>query len=473
VDDNQNSITVGVGGPVALQDTHLIDKLAKFDRERIPERVVHAKGAGAHGYFEVTHDVTGFTKAKFLEKVGKRTPLFARFSTVGGERGSADTERDPRGFAVKFYTEEGNWDMTGNNTPIFFIRDPLKFADFIHTQKRNPQTNCKDPDAFWDFLSLVPESVHQVTYLFGSRGTPDGHRHMNGYGSHTFKWINAAEEEFFVKFHFKSVAGVKNLKASEAGSLAGSDPDYATRDLFGHIASGNTADWNLYVQIMPSAAAATYRYDITDVTKIWPHSDFPLLPVGKMVLNRNPTNYHAEVEQAAFSPAHMPPGIEASNDKMLQARLFSYNDTHRHRLGGNFDQIPINCPYMARAATYQRDGAMSVGGNGGNEPNYEPNSIVGTPQQAPEFRFRPYSVSGVVGRHAYSTKSDFEQPGALYRKVMDAEEKSALVANISGHLKNAKKEIQERQVQIFYKCDPEYGTRIASNLGVSVAPAKL
>lgn len=473
VDDNQNSITVGPGGPIALHDTHLIDKLAKFDRERIPERVVHAKGAGAHGYFEVTHDVTAFTKAKFLEKVGKRTPLFARFSTVGGERGSADTERDPRGFAVKFYTEEGNWDMTGNNTPIFFIRDPLKFADFIHTQKRNPQTNCKDPDAFWDFLSLVPESVHQVTYLFGSRGTPDGFRHMNGYGSHTFKWVNAAEEEFFVKFHFKTESGVKNLKASEAAHLAGADPDYATRDLFNHIASGETPTWNLYVQIMPSAQAATFRYDITDVTKIWPHSDYPLIPVGKMILNRNPTNYHAEVEQSAFSPAHMPPGIEASNDKMLQARLFSYNDTHRHRLGGNFDQIPINCPYMARAANYQRDGSMAVSGNGGNEPNYEPNSIAGTPQQAPEFRFRPYSVTGVVGRHPYSNKQDFEQPGALYRKVMDAEEKTALVDNISGHLKNAKREIQERQVQIFYKCDPEYGTRIASKIGVSVAPAKL
>ena len=475
VDDNQNSLTAGPQGPILLQDVNLIDKLASFDRERIPERVVHAKGAGAHGYFEVTDDVTKYCKAKFLERVGKRTPIFARFSTVGGERGTADTERDPRGFAVKFYTEEGNWDMTGNNTPVFFIRDPQKFPDFLHTQKRHPQTNLKCANMVWDFLSLHPESAHQVTYMFGNRGTPDGYRHMNGYGSHTYKWVNGKGEDFFVKFHFISDVGTKNLKAAQAAKLTGEDPDYATRDLFNHIAQGKSATWTLKVQVMPAADAEKYRYNIFDVTKVWPHTDYPLIPVGKMVLNRNPTNYHAEVEQSAFSPTNMVPGIEPSNDRMLQARLFSYSDTHRHRLGPNFMQIPINCPYMARVANYQRDGPMCVNGNSGSEPNYEPNTVEGTPKEAPEYKQKPFAVSGMVARHPINhPNSDFEQPGLLYRKVMNDEEKTDLVNNLVGHMKNAtKRDALERQVKIFYKCDPEYGTRVAKGLGLPVHDSKM
>eukprot|EP01017_Pseudomicrothorax_dubius_P004025 TRINITY_DN1071_c0_g1_i1.p1 TRINITY_DN1071_c0_g1~~TRINITY_DN1071_c0_g1_i1.p1 ORF type:complete len:492 (-),score=167.05 TRINITY_DN1071_c0_g1_i1:301-1776(-) len=473
IDDNQNSISAGEYGPLLLQDVHLIDKLGKFDRERIPERVVHAKGAGAHGYFEVTHDVTKFCRANFLNQIGKRTPIFARFSTVGGEKGSADTERDPRGFAVKFYTEEGNWDMTGNNTPVFFIRDPIKFPDFIHTQKRNPQTNCKDANMFWDFLSLVPESVHQVTILFSDRGTPDGYRHMNGYGSHTFRWVNAKGEAFFVKFHFKTDAGIKNLPAQRANELKSEDPDYATRDLFEHIATGKSATWTLHVQVMPEAEAANYKWNVFDVTKVWPQGDYPLIPVGKMVLNRNPENYFQDVEQAAFSPAHLVPGIEPSADKMLQGRLFSYIDTHRHRLGGNYDQIPVNCPYRARVNNHQRDGPMRVDGNGGSRPNYEPNSFSG-PVAREEFRQSTQKLTGLVARYKPAhPNNDFAQPGVLFRKVMDEQARTNLINNISGHLKNANRDIQERQVRVFYKCDPEYGQRIGQGIGIPAIKSKL
>ena len=440
IDDNQNSTTAGEYGPLLVQDFHLIDKLAKFDRERIPERVVHAKGAGAHGYFEVTHDISKFCKAKFLDTVGKRTPVLARFSTVGGEKGSADTERDPRGFALKFYTEEGNWDMTGNNTPVFFIRDPIKFPDFIHTQKRNPQTNLKDPDMFWDFLSQTPESAHQVSILFSDRGTPVGFRHMNGYGSHTFRWVNSKGEGFYVKWHFKTEQGIKNFSAAEADHLKTADADFATRDLFEHIAQGKAPSWIFKVQIMPEAEAEKYRWNIFDVTKVWPHADYPLQTVGKLVLNKNPENYHAEVEQAAFSPGHFVPGIEPSFDKMLQGRLFSYPDTHRHRLGGNYDQIPVNCPYRARVANGQRDG-VTFNGNQGKRENYEPNSTN-------PFLFRKDAaisalpVRGTIGRFKPAHPNcDFAQPGALYRKAMKEADRTALVNNIVGHLKNAKKHV--------------------------------
>eukprot|EP01096_Ripella_sp_DP13-Kostka_P003107 TRINITY_DN1444_c0_g1_i1.p1 TRINITY_DN1444_c0_g1~~TRINITY_DN1444_c0_g1_i1.p1 ORF type:complete len:501 (+),score=224.37 TRINITY_DN1444_c0_g1_i1:41-1504(+) len=470
VDDNQNSLTAGRDGPILLQDFHLIDKLAHFDRERIPERVVHAKGAGAHGYFEVTHDVTRFCKAKFLSRVGKRTPTFARFSTVGGEKGSADTARDPRGFAVKFYTEEGNYDMVGNNTPVFFIRDPVKFPDFIHTQKRNPQTNLPDANMFWDFLSQTPESVHQVSILFSDRGTPVGYRHMNGYSSHTFKWVNAKGEAFWVKKHFKTEAGIRNFSDAEAAALKASDPDFATRDLFDHIASGNVAAWNLHVQIMPYEAAWTYKFNPFDVTKVWPQSDFPLIPVGRLVLNRNPSNYFAEVEQSAFSPSHLVPGIEPSPDKMLQGRLFSYPDTHRHRLGGNYDQIPINCPFVARPINYIRDGFMVVNGNGGSAPNYEPNSFGGPVQAGPAAALSPFQVEGEVRRHAPShPNDDYVQAGNLYRNVLTADERSRLVANLVGHLRGARIDLQIRQVRIFLRADREYGTRIAEGLGLDVS----
>lgn len=467
VDDNLNSLTAGSDGPILLQDFHLIDKLAHFDRERIPERVVHAKGAGAHGYFEVTDDITKYCKASLFSKIGKQTPMFIRFSTVGGEKGSADTERDPRGFAIKFYTEEGNWDMVGNNTPIFFIRDPSKFPDFIHTQKRHPQTNLKDADMVWDFFSLTPESVHQVTILFSDRGTPDGFRHMHGFSSHSLKFVNKNGEVHFIKMHFLTDSGIKNLSSEEADKLKSSDPDYATRDLFNHIESGKTAEWTLYIQAMPEKEAEKYEWNILDVTKIWPHKDYQLIKVGKMVLNRNPENYFAEVEQAAFSPSHMVPGIEPSLDKMLQGRLFSYPDTHRHRLGANYQQLPINCPYATKVRNYQRDGPMAYN-NQGKERNYEPNSFSG-PVADNKYAQSSFRVSGMTGRMKTSHRNDdYAQPGVLFSKVMDEKARSNLIENIVGNLKNAKLFLQERQVRVFHKVHPEYGMRVAKGLGINV-----
>lgn len=364
-DQDENSTTAGELGPVLISDFHLIDKLAHFDRERIPERVVHAKGAGAHGYFKVTHDISKYTKAKVFDTIGKITPVFTRFSTVAGEKGSADTNRDPRGFAIKFYTEEGNWDMTGNNTPVFFIRDPIKFPDFIHSQKRDPQTNLGSATAAWDFWSLSPESTHQVSILFSDRGTPDGFRHMHGYSSHTFRWINKEGAAHWVKLHFRTKSGIKNFTAEQADALKGPEPDYATKDLFNHIESGKTAEWSLFIQAMPEVDALKYRFNIFDVTKIISQKDYPLIPIGEMVLNKNPLNYFADTEQAAFSPGHLVPGMEPSFDKMLQGRLFSYPDTHRHRLGANYEQIPINCPYRANTHNIYRDGPMNVNGNQG------------------------------------------------------------------------------------------------------------
>ncbi|KAM3127004.1 hypothetical protein pb186bvf_020883 [Paramecium bursaria] len=427
---------------------------------------------GAHGYFEVTADVTKFSKAKVFDTIGKRTPVFARFSTVGGEKGSADTERDPRGFAVKFYTEEGNWDMTGNNTPVFFIRDPIKFPDFIHTQKRNPQTNLKDPDAFWDFLSLTPESAHQVSILFSDRGTPDGYRQMNGYSSHTFRWVNKSGEAFWVKFHFKADAGIKNLSASDADKLKTTNGDYATEDLFNHIKNGNTVSWTVQYQVMPEQDGFKYKWNVFDVTKVWPHSDYPCINFGKLVLNRNPENYFQEVEQSAFSPGHLVPGIEPSLDKMLQGRLFSYPDTHRHRLGTNYTQIPINCPYRARVVNQQRDGPQSFN-NQGNRPNYEPNSFQPL-TVIPESKTSQFRVTGLIGRYKPAhPNDDFAQPGALFRKVMNDQQRTNLIDNVVGHLKNAKRHIQERQVKIFQKCDPEYGERLAQGLGFPANKSRL
>jgi len=428
--------------------------MAHFDRERIPERVVHAKGAGAHGYFEVTKDITHLSKAKFLSSVGKRTPVFLRFSTVAGEKGYADTDRDPRGFAVKFYTEEGNWDMTGNNTPVFFVRDPQKFPDFIHTQKRNPRSNLRDADACWDFASLVPESVHQFSLVFSERGTPYGFRHMHGFSSHTLKLVNIKGVAHWVKFHFITDQGIKNLSAEEAGQLAGSDPDFATRDLFENIEKGNYPSWTVNIQVMPFEEAFTYKWNSFDVTKIWPHKDYPLIPIGKMVLNRNPENYFAETEQVAFSPSHMVPGVEPSPDKMLQGRLFSYPDTHRHRLGANYLQIPINRAYCAKINNHQRDGPMVVNGNSGSGPNYEPNSFGGPNQVGRSASIAPFQVSGVVDRHAYTlTDDDFVQPGNLFR-LMTPKEKESLINNFAGAIKGAKKHIQQRQIGVFKRVDP-------------------
>ena len=472
VDNDLNSMTAGDKGPTLMQDIHLMEKLAHFDRERIPERVVHAKGAGAHGYFEVTHDVTKYTRAKFLSEVGKKTDVFARFSTVGGERGSADAERDPRGFAVKFYTEEGNYDMVGNNTPIFFIRDALKFPDFIHTQKRNPATNLKDPDMFWDFLSLTPESVHQVTILFSDRGTPRTFRNMNGYGSHTFMWYNEKGEHLWIKYHFKTDQGIKNLTRQEAGDIVGKDPDHATRDLSESIARGDFPSWSVSVQIMTPEEAETYRFDPFDITKVWPHGDHPLHPVGRMVLNRNPENYFAEVEQAAFSPANFVAGIGPSPDRLLQGRLFSYHDTHRHRLGTNYQHLPVNAPKAAKVDNYQRDGPMRFDGNAGGGPNYWPNSFHG-PEPNPDYALPDIDITGMAARHVYELGDiDFVQPGELFRKVMTPEDREHLIGNIVTHLGGAKKPLQLRQAALFYKIDPDYGGGVAKGLGLSVEEVK-
>ena len=472
VENDQNSKTAGSTGPVLIQDVHLLEKLGHFNRERIPERVVHAKGAGAHGYFEVTADVTKYTRANFLSEIGKRTDVFARFSTVGGEKGSADAARDPRGFALKFYTKEGNYDMVGNNTPIFFIRDPLKFPDFIHTQKRHPGTNLKDADMFWDFLSLTPESNHQVTILFSDRGTPATFRHMNGYSSHTYKWYNQKGEYCWVKYHFKTEQGIRNLNLDEATEMSGRNPDHATRDLYQAINRGEFPSWRLEVQIMTTEQARDYRFDPFDVTKVWFHADFPPITIGRLVLNRNPENYFAEVEQAAFSPANFVPGIAASPDKMLQGRLFAYHDAHLHRLGPNYHLLPINRPKSAMVNNYQRDGFMTVGDNGKDTPNYYPNSFGG-PEPDPGMSEPPFDVSGQAARHPYiHPNDDFFQTGELYRRVMNNEDREHLVGNITTHLGNAQKRIQLRQSAIFYKADQEYGERVARGLDLDVNQVK-
>lgn len=479
--DNQKNLTTGSGMPVSndqasittggregytmLQDVHLVEKLAHFNRERIPERVVHAKGAGAGGYFEVTNDLSAYTRADFLSEVGKRTEIFARFSTVGGEKGSADAERDPRGFAVKFYTEEGNYDIVGNNTPVFFIRDAIKFPDFIHTQKKNPQTNLPDPDMFWDFLSLTPESLHQVTILFSDRGTPQDYRHMDGHSSHTYMWYNKDNEYVWVKYHFKTDQGYKTLTAQEAEHLKGSDPNHATRDLYQAIEQGEYPTWTVYVQIMTQEQAKLYRFDPFDVTKVWYHADFPLIELGKMVLNRNPDNFFAEVEQAAFAPSNFVPGVGASPDKLLQGRMFAYADAHRYRLGANHLQIPVNASKHAAAMSNMRDGYMSVDGNGGKQPNYYPNTVPGTP--APNQAFAPPAVEiqAILDRHTRPTEDvDFIQPGELYRRVLNDMHKEHLVSNIVDHLGGAKQHIQYRQTALFYKADVDYGTRVAEGL---------
>jgi len=467
VGDNQNSITAGNRGPTLLQDVYLLEKLAHFDRERIPERVVHAKGTGAYGYFEVTNDeISKYTKADFLSEKGKRTPIFIRFSTVAGELGSADTVRDPRGFAIKFYTEEGNYDLVGNNTPLFFIRDAIKFPDFIHTQKRNPRTNLKDPNAVWDFWSNSPESLHQITYMFGDRGIPATLRHMNGYGSHTFKWVNAEGEAFWIKYAFISDQGVKGLDVNVAQELAGSNPDYHTEDLYNAIENGDYPSWTLYVQVIPFEDYKTYKWDLFDVTKTVSQKDYPRIEVGKLVLNRNPQNFFAEVEQAALNPASFVPGIEPSPDKMLQGRLFSYADTQRYRLGINHHQLPVNRP-VAEVNNYYRGGFMQ---NGFQEStiNYEPNSYSDTPKEDASYKINPFEVDGLADSVAYDSDDHYTQPGDLYRLITD-EERTRLVNNFVDSLKDVTiEEIKLKQIRHFYKADPEFGTRIAEGLGLEV-----
>ena len=467
VENNQNSLTAGKRGPVLMQDVLLMEKLAHFDREEIPERIVHAKGAGAHGTFTVTNDITAYTKASIFSEVGKVTETFTRFSTVGGERGSADTARDPRGFATKFYTDEGNWDLVGNNTPVFFIRDPLKFPDFIHTQKRLPDSNLKSNEMMWDFWSKTPESLHQITTLFSNRGTPDGYRHMNGYGSHTYSFINADNERFWVKFHLKTMQGIKNLSATDATRLAGENPDYATEDLFNAIKEGNYPRWKMYVQIMPEQEAQTYHVNPFDVTKVWSHKDYPLIEVGILELNRNPVNYFAEVEQSAFSPTNKVPGISFSPDKMLQGRLFSYPDTQRYRLGVNYNLLPINRSKVPVHNGY-RNGFMRFDDNGGNSPHYEP-SHYPVATEVPELAEPPLKIEGDADRYAYDSEenSDFVQAGALYR-LMPENEKSDLIDNIASSMQGVSEYILKEQIGHFFKADKEYGRRIAEKLGLII-----
>ena len=465
VPDNQNSLTAGEAGPVLLQDHVLIEKLAHFNRERIPERVVHAKGAGAHGFFEATADMREFTRLGIVGEVGKRTPLFARFSTVAGEKGSADSARDPRGFALKFYTEAGVYDLVGNNTPIFFIRDPLKFPDFIHSQKRDPLTNLRDPEMMWDFWSLSPESLHQVTWLFGDRGTPRTYRHMDGFSSHAYAWVNAAGKRHWVKYHFKTEQGIECNTAAAADQVAGEDPDFHTRDLFESIDRGEASVWRVYVQIMPEQDAAGYRFNPFDLTKVWPHGDYPRIEIGRMVLDRNPQNYFAEVEQAAFSPANMVPGVEPSPDKMLQGRLFAYADAHRYRLTANYATLPINaakCPVHH----YGRDGSMRFDGNFGGAPNYEPNSKGGPVEDRREVE-APMPLTGTTVRAATASHhedDDYVQAGDLYR-VMDPAARGRLIDNLVGHMRDVSPEILDRQIAHFGAADAEYGRRVADGLG--------
>ncbi len=466
VADNQNSISAGPRGPLLLQDFHLIEKLQHFNRERIPERVVHAKGSGAYGTFTVTHDVTKYTKAKLFGAIGKKTETFVRFSTVGGERGSADTERDPRGFAIRFYTEEGNWDLVGNNTPMFFIKDPIKFPDFIHTQKRCPQTNLKSPTMMFDFWSKAPESLHQVTMLFSSRGTPDGYRHMDGFGSHTFSLISAKGSRVFVKWHLRTQQGIKNLDAAEAVRLCGADPDYAQRDLFGAIARGDFPKWEVRVQTATEAELVAWSqrtgWNPFDLTKVWPHADFPRQPVGILELNRNPDNYHAEVEQVAFSPAHIVPGLGYSPDKMLQGRLFGYHDAQLYRVGTNHQHLPVNrarCPIHNQ----QRDGQMAIE-NGGAAQNYANVEAGGTNPAGFGHGDTGWALEGIAGRFdGRGQEDDFTQAGNLFR-VLTKDEQRKLFDNLSGPLSQVSDEILQRQLGHFDKADPAYGAGVRAAL---------
>ncbi|VXB10898.1 catalase [Massilia sp. 9I] len=466
VADNQNSLSAGPRGPLLLQDFHLIEKLQHFNRERIPERVVHAKGSGAYGTFTVTHDLRPFTKAKLFSEIGKQTPVFLRFSTVGGEKGSADTERDPRGFALRFYTEEGNWDLVGNNTPVFFIKDPINFPDFIHTQKRDPQTNLKSANMMFDFWSKAPESLHQVTILFSDRGTPDGYRHMDGFGSHTYSLINELGERVYVKWHFKTRQGIKNLSAAEATRIAGTDPDHAQRDLFEAIARQDFPQWDVKVQVATEQQLADWEqrtgWNPFDLTKVWPHGDFPMLQVGVLELNRNPDNYHAEVEQAAFSPANVVPGLGYSPDKMLQGRLFAYHDAQLYRVGTNHQHLPVNaprCPFHNQ----QRDGAMAVA-NGGAARNYATIDSVGGGALGMGHGERELPIRGDAGRYDFrGQEDDTTQAGNLFR-LMTEQERRNLCDNLAGPLSQVDADILERQLRQFDKADPAYGRGVRASL---------
>jgi catalase len=460
------SLTAGTQGPILLQDAYLIEKMAHFNRERVPERVVHAKGSGAFGYFEATDDVSDFCKADFL-RPGTRTPMLARFSTVAGEQGSPDTVRDPRGFALKFYTQQGNYDLVGNNTPVFFIRDPSKFSDFIHSQKRLPDKGVRDNTMQWDFWTLTPASAHQVTILMSDRGTPKTYRNMHGYGSHTFLWENAGGEKFWIKYHLRTDQGVENFTDADAKAMAADEPDFHRLDLWDAIEHGDAPSWTMSVQIMPYAEADGYRFNPFDLTKVWSQKDYPLHQVGRMVLDRNPDNFFAQIEQASFEPSNFVPGIGPSPDKMLLGRLFSYPDTHRHRIGANYLQLPVNQPIVP-VRSYSFDGPMSYR-HSGDQPVYAPNSFGG-PQADPVggADVTWFVEAGEMVRDAYVAHrddDDFVQPGTLYREVMSDTDREHLIANIVGHLsKGVIPRIADKAIEYWRNVDADLGAQVAKQL---------
>jgi len=469
----ENSMSAGSRGPLMMQDYILHEDMAHFNRERIPERVVHAKGTGAFGTFTVTNDITKYTKAKLFSEIGKQTKMFVRFSIVGGEKGGADSERDPRGFALKFYTEDGNWDLVGNNTPVFFIKDPKKFSHFIHTQKRDPQTNCKSPTMMWDFYSLNPETLHQLIILMSDRGTPFSYRHMDGFGSHTFSLINKNNERVWVKFHFKSMQGIKNFTEKEANEMKGIDLDQAQRDMVDAIAKNDFPKWEMKIQVMSDEQAKTFRWNPFDLTKVWFHKDFPLIDVGVMQLDEIPDNYFRDVEQSAFAPAHVVDGIGYSPDKVLQGRILSYPDAQRYRLGANYEQIPVNrCPY--EVSNYQRDGLMQTTENGGANANYHPNSfddiVVDSRYKEPAILLDSDSADWYDRNE--NDDDHFTQPGLLYSTVMTDYDRKNLVSNIVSSMKGisgAKKdEIINRQLCHFFRADSSLGMAVAKGLGVNI-----
>ncbi|WP_299377457.1 catalase [uncultured Kiloniella sp.] len=464
--DNQNIQTAGPRGPALLQDVWFLEKMAHFDREVIPERRMHAKGSAAYGTFTVTHDITKYTKAKIFSEIGKKTEMFLRFSTVAGERGAADAERDIRGFAMKFYTEEGNWDLVGNNTPVFFLRDPMKFPDLNHAVKRDPKTNMRSADNNWDFWTSLPEALHQVTIVMSDRGIPATYRHMHGFGSHTFSFISADNERYWVKFHFKTQQGIKNLTDQESAELVGEDRESHQKDLFDSIENGDFPKWTLFVQVMPEKEAGSYHVNPFDLTKVWPKADYPLIEVGEFELNRNPENYFAEVEQSAFNPGNVVPGISFSPDKMLQGRLFSYGDTQRYRLGVNHSQIPVNaprCPFHS----YHRDGAMRVDGNGGSRIGYEPNTKDEWNEQ-PDFAEPPLSIEGAADHWNHREDDDYySQPRALFQ-LMTAKQQQVLFENTARAVGGARLDIQHRHIRNCYKADPAYGAGVAKALGLNI-----
>jgi catalase len=467
VTSDAHSKSVGADGAIILTDHYLIEKLAQFNRERVPERVVHAKGGGAFGTFKTTEDVSKYTKAALFQP-GADTEMLIRFSSVAGESGSSDTLRDPRGFAIKFYTTEGNYDLVGNNTPVFFIRDGIKFPDFIHSQKRLPGSHLRDADMQWDFWTLSPESAHQVTWLMGDRGLPATWREMQGYGSHTYQWINAEGERFWVKYHFKSNQGVRSMPGDEAEALAGADADFYIRDLQENIAAGNFPSWDLHVQVMPYEDAKTYRFNPFDLTKVWPHGDYPLIKVGTMELNRNPENYFAQIEQAAFAPSNFVPGIAASPDKMLQARIFSYADAHRYRVGTNHAQLPVNAP-KNEVNNYSQDGAARYHFNAPTVPVYAPNSLGGPAAVEPAVAGGGWENDGELTLAAHSLHAeddDFGQAGTMYREVFNDGEKARLLDTVTGAVSGVKNaEIKERAIQYWTNVDAEFGAKLRANLG--------